>query len=153
MQIDVLKLIEEALIGGRNGEIAYIYNNPFIAQIYREWRNGKKFNSTFGDFLLEILNTEQVGCANQTVTTYKPISKKYQVSEYDEKYKEYKKIQSQINDLEIDKQDILREIAESKNKTLADISTYEIVYGEYNYYIEFKVNVNEIIKIDTGIKE
>ena len=150
MKIDVLRLIEEALIGGRNGEMAYIENNPLIAQMYREWCNSKKLNSTFGDFLLEVLNTEQEGYDNQTVATYKPITKRYNLSDCDEKYKKYKVIQEQIRDLQRDRQDILREIAESKNKALADISTYEVKHGEYDTYIEFKVLVEEIIKIDTG---
>ena len=42
MNINVLSLIEDALIGGRNGEMAYIYNNPLIEQIYRDWRNTKQ---------------------------------------------------------------------------------------------------------------
>lgn len=59
MKINVLNLIEDALIGGRNGEMTYIYNNPFMEQIYRDWRNDKQTNNTFKDFLVECLNTKQ----------------------------------------------------------------------------------------------
>ena len=39
MKIDVLTLIEDALIGGRNGEMAYIYNNPFVFELFNQWKN------------------------------------------------------------------------------------------------------------------
>lgn len=152
MTIDTLRLIEDALIGGRNGEMTYIYNNPFMEQIYRDWKNNKQTNNAFKDFLIECLSTEQENCNNQTITSYKPITKRYALSEYDEKRKKYIEIQNQINALQRDKQNILEELAESKNKALADISTYEIVSGQdgqYAKYIEFKVNVEEIIKIET----
>lgn len=97
MKINVLNLIEDALIGGRNGEMTYIYNNPFMEQIYRDWRNNKQTNNTFKDFLIECLNTEQENGNSQTVTTYKPITKRYELSGSNEKYKEYKKIQNQID--------------------------------------------------------
>ena len=150
MKIDVLRLIEDALIGGRNGEMEYIYNNPIIERIYRDWLNNRQTDYTFKDFIIECLNTEQENCNSQIITTYKPIKKRYDLSEYDEKYKEYKKIQYQINDLKRDQSNILKELAESKNKTLADISTYEIVSGQYGKYIEFKVIVEEILKIKEG---
>ena len=127
MKINVLSLIEDALIGGRNGEMEYIYNNPIIERIYRDWLNNRQTDYTFKDFIIECLNTEQENCNSQIITTYKPIKKRYDLSEYDEKYKEYKKIQYQINDLKRDQSNILKELAESKNKTLADISTYEII--------------------------
>ena len=150
MKINVLSLIEDALIGGRNGEMAYIYNNPFMEQIYRDWYNNKQSDNTFKDFLIECLNTKQENGNIQTISTYKPITKRYEISEYDEKYKEYKKIQYQINDLKRDQSNILKELAESKIKTLADISTYEIISGQYGKYIEFKVIVEEILRIGTG---
>lgn len=151
MKINILKLIEEALIGGRNGEMAYIYNNPLIEQIYRDWRNNNlQTDNTFKDFLTECLNTEQENSNSQTVTTYKPITKTYDLYEYDEKYKEYKKIQNQIAVLKNDQSNILKELAESKNKVLADISTYEIKDKGYGKYLEFKILVEEILKIDSG---
>ena len=52
MKIDLLKLIEDALIGGRNGEMAYIYNNPLIQQIYFE--SGLSFREFLQRSLLEI---------------------------------------------------------------------------------------------------
>ena len=51
----------------------------------------------------------------------------YQYHQADERYKEFKKIQNQIDGLKREQIKILKEIAESKNKTLADISTYEII--------------------------
>lgn len=151
MKIDILRLIEDALIGGHNGEMAYIYNNPFIEQIYRDWRNNKQTDNTFKDFLIECLNIKQENCNSQTVASYKPITKSYSLYDSDEKYKKYKELQNQIAVLKNDQSNILKELAESKNKALADISTYEIVYGHYGKYIEFKVFVEEIIKIETEL--
>ena len=51
----------------------------------------------------------------------------YQYQQTDERYKEYKKIQNQIDGLKREQSKILKEIAESKNKALADIGTYEII--------------------------
>ena len=150
MQIDVLTLIEDALIGGRNWELAYIYNNPLIEQIYRDWLNNKQTDYTFRDFLIECLNTEQESCNSQTTTSYKAVTKTYDLYEYDEKYKEYIKIQNQINDLTRARSNILKELAESKNKALADIGTYEIASNNYGKYLEFRVDIEEILKIDSG---
>ena len=57
MKVNVLRLIEEALIGGKNGEMAFIENNPFIANLYREFANNNKDRS-FKAFLLDCLNDE-----------------------------------------------------------------------------------------------
>ena len=151
MTIDILRLIEDALIGGRNGEMTYIYNNPLIEQIYRDWRKNKQIDNTFKDFLIECLSAKQENSTTQTVASYKPITKSYSLYDSDEKYKKYKELQNQIAVLKNDQSNILKELAESKNKTLADISTYEIVYGHYGKYIEFKVLVEEIIKIETEL--
>ena len=51
----------------------------------------------------------------------------YQYQQADERYKEYKKIQNQIDGLKREQSKILKEIAESKNKALADIGTDEII--------------------------
>ena len=150
MNINVLSLIEDALIGGRIVESAYIHNNSLIEQIYTDWQNNKHTDDTFKDFLIECLNTGQENCNSQTITTYKPITKTYDLYEYDEKYKEYKKIQNQIDDLKRAQSNILKELAESKNKALADISTYEIASNNYGKYLEFRVDIEEILKIDSG---
>ena len=152
MKIDILRLIEDDLIGGRNGEMAYIENNPFIAQLYREWRgNNLHAGNTFKAFLTECLKEDKDDHKVETTITYKPITKRYNLSEYDEKHKEYKKVQNQIDDLKRNQSKILKELAESKNKELSDIGTYEIKDEGYGKYIEFKVLVEEIItKIDSG---
>lgn len=50
MKIDMLTLIEDALIGGKNGEMAYIANHPMIQELYNN------SGLSFKDFLLNILN-------------------------------------------------------------------------------------------------
>ena len=130
--------------------MTYIYNNPFMEQIYRDWRNNKQTANTFKDFLIECLNTGQENSNSQTVITYKPITKTYDLYEYDEKYKKYKELQNQIDCLKRNQNNILKELAESKNKVLADISTYEIKDKGYGKYLEFKILVEAILKIDSG---
>lgn len=64
MKVDVLRLIEDALIGGRNGEMAYIYNNPFIFELFNQWKNKNdnlklyqgNNSEAFKGFLKECLN-------------------------------------------------------------------------------------------------
>ena len=121
-----------------------------MEQIYRDWRNNKQTANTFKDFLIECLNTGQENSNSQTVITYKPITKTYDLYEYDEKYKKYKELQNQIDCLKRNQNNILKELAESKNKVLADISTYEIKDKGYGKYLEFKILVEAILKIDSG---
>ena len=42
MKIDVLTLIEDALIGGRSGDMFFIYNNPLIFELFIQWKNKKE---------------------------------------------------------------------------------------------------------------
>ena len=42
MKIDVLTLIEDALIGGRSGDMSFIYNNPLIFELFLQWKNKKE---------------------------------------------------------------------------------------------------------------
>ena len=42
MQIDLLTLIEDALVGGRSGDMSFIYNNPLIFELFLQWKNKKE---------------------------------------------------------------------------------------------------------------
>ncbi len=149
MKINVIQIIEDALIGGRNGEMAYIYNNPLIEQIYRDWRNNNlQVDNTFKDFLLECLNTEQEESLLNKQIGYKVLTKAYQIIEYDNDWKEYKRLGDEIGKLTNERNHILKNIAESKNKMLADISNYEIKYNEYSTNIVFSFRVEEVIRED-----
>lgn len=65
MKIDALKIIEDALIGGRNGEMAFIENNPLVAQLYRE--SGK----TFREFIKDIVDEkEDTPSSNKTAKRF-----------------------------------------------------------------------------------
>ena len=39
MKIQLLRIIQNALIGGRNGEMAFIYNSPLIRELYDEFES------------------------------------------------------------------------------------------------------------------
>ena len=149
MKIDVLGLIEDALIGGRNGEMAYIYNNPLMEQIYRDWRNNNlQVDNTFKDFLIECLNTKQDKSLIDKQIGYKVLTKAYKITESDSDWKEYKRLGSEIRKLTDEKNQILKNIAEGKNKMLSDISKYEIKYNEYSINIVFSFRVEEVIRED-----
>ena len=149
MTIDILRLIEDALIGGRNGEMAYIYNNPLIEQIYRDWRNNNlQVDNTFKAFLIECLNTKQNKSLIDKQIGYKILTKAYQITKSDSDWKEYERLGSEIRKLTDEKNQILKNIAESKNKMLADISKYEIKYNDYSTNIVFSVRAEEVIRED-----
>ena len=42
MQIDILTLIKDALVGGRSGDMSFIYNNPLIFELFLQWKNKKE---------------------------------------------------------------------------------------------------------------
>ena len=39
MKIQLLRIIQNALIGGRSGEMAFIYNSPLIRELYDEFES------------------------------------------------------------------------------------------------------------------
>ena len=61
MKIQLLRIIQNALIGGRNGEMAFIYNSPLIRELYDEFES-KEYEETkkFIEFLKAALEEEQL---------------------------------------------------------------------------------------------
>ena len=57
MKVAVLRLIEDALIGGKNGEMAFVENNPFISELFRQYRNDTQ--KDFKSFLLDCINNKE----------------------------------------------------------------------------------------------
>lgn len=139
MKVDVLRLIEDALIGGRNGEMAFIQNNPFIYELYMQYIHETK--KDFKSFLLDCINSEDSNTKNITNYKYEEIKKSYSLDKCNKEYKEYRQIEDEINILQNKKREKLKEIATIINPQLVDISTYEIKYKEYDNELQFKINV------------
>lgn len=145
MKIEVLKLIEDALIGGRNGEMAYIENNPLIMQIYRDWQHENENNRSFIKFIKDCLLQDDKKEDNQAYR-YKSMNKSYEISSNDVLLKTIQKLDNEISSLNNQKNKALKELAESKNKMLSDISTYKIDYREYGTSIKFTFSVEQVLE-------
>lgn len=140
MKVEVLRLIEDALIGGKNGEMSFIENNPFICEIFRQYRSETK--KDFKSFLLDCINNEDLNTNEIINYKYEEIKKSYSLNKCNNEYKEYRQIEDEINILQNKKREKLKEIATIINPQLVDISTYEIKYKEYGNELQFKINVN-----------
>lgn len=148
MKIDVLTLIENALIGGRNGEMAYIYNNPLIEQIYRDWRNNKQTENTFKDFLVECLKEDKDKSKVETpvVVTYKNLTKEYNINHSDKDYTEWKKLETEINVKRNQQRDLVQAMAKKCNESLADISVVKVQDTFRDKKIVFEFSVGAILE-------
>jgi hypothetical protein len=133
MNIKVVDLIREALIGGRNGEMAYIYNNPFIFELYNQWKNTRRNlelyqgNDTeaFKGFLKECLEEDTVEPEVETpkVIGYKTLTKEYDVSTRDENFKEWEKLEDEIKE----KRHKQRQLVEGVKKGIGDYTKIMIL--------------------------
>ena len=122
MNIKVVDLIREALIGGRNGEMAYIYNNPFIFELYNQWKNTRRNlelyqgNDTeaFKGFLKECLEEDTVEPEAETpkVIGYKTLTKEYDVNTSDEHFKEWEKLEKDIQEKRRGQRDLVKGLGE-----------------------------------------
>jgi hypothetical protein len=156
MNIKVVDLIREALIGGRNGEMAYIYNNPFIFELYNQWRskegNWRLYQNNdieaFKGFLKECLEEDTVepGVETPKVIGYKTLTKEYDVSTRDENFKEWEKLEDEIKEKRHKQRQLVEAIAKSKNETLAEISTLELNGTFMKKKIIFKFSVEAILE-------
>lgn len=67
MKIEVMKIIQNVLIGGRNGEMAFVYNNEFVRGLYDNYEynflavDGTDYEEQkFKSFLIEVLKQEDL---------------------------------------------------------------------------------------------
>ena len=156
MKIKVLKLIENALIGGRNGEMSYIYNNPLIFEIFNEWKNKKENfhihkndeDIAFKEFLKECLEEDTAETKTETpqVIGYKTLTKEYGISHSDEDYKEWKTLEINIRLEKIRQRDLVQAIAKKYNAPLAEISNLKIQDSYLGKTIVFEFSVEAILE-------
>ena len=157
MKIDVLTLIEDALVGGRNGEMAYIYNNPFIFELFNQWRNKEdnwslyrgNENEAFKGFLKECLKEDKDESKVETpmVIGYKNLTKEYTISHSDKDYIEWKKLETEINVKRNQQRDLVQAMAKKYNESLADISIVKVQDTFRDKKIVFEFSVEAILEV------
>ena len=156
MEIKVIDLIKEALDGGRNGEMAYIYNNPFIFELFIQWKNKRdnlslyQGNDTeaFKGFLKECLKEDKDEPKVETplVIGYKNLTKEYGISHSDKDYTEWKNLETEIIMKRIQQRDLVQAMAKKCNESLADISIVKVQDTYITKKIVFEFSVEAIIE-------
>lgn len=151
MRIDVLTLIADALIGGRNGEMAYIYNNPFIFELFNQWKNKMdnlsvyqgNNSEAFKGFLKECLKEakDEPKVKTPQVIGYKTLTKEYTIKHSDKDYAEWKKLETEISVKRHQQRDLVQAMARKCNESLVDISTVKLqdTYTDKKIVFEFSV--------------
>ena len=156
MKIDVLTLIEDALIGGRSGDMSFIYNNPLIFELFLQWKN-KKENlklyqgndaKAFKGFLNECLKEDKDEPKVETpqVIGYKNLTKEYTVNHSDKEYTEWKKLETEINVKRNQQRDLVHAMAKKCNESLFDISTVRLQDTFQGKKIIFEFSVEAILE-------
>ena len=157
MQINVLTLIEDALIGGRSGDMSFIYNNPLIFELYNQWKN-KKENlklyqgddiKAFKGFLNECLKEDKDDHkveTQQVVIGYKNLNKEYTVRHSDEEYTEWKKLETEISVKRNQQRDLVQAMAKKCNESLAEISIVKLQDSFQSKKIVFEFSVEAILE-------
>ena len=156
MKIAVINLIEDALIGGRNGEMAYIYNNPFVFELFNQWKNKStnlklyQGNDTeaFKGFLNECLKEDKDEPKVETPIDigYKNLTKEYIISHSDEDYIEWKKLETDINVKRNQQRDLVQAMAKKYNESLFEISIVKLQDSFQSKKIVFEFSVEAILE-------
>ena len=156
MQIDVLTLIEDALIGGRSGDMSFIYNNPLIFELFLQWKNKKENlklyqgNDTkaFKGFLNECLKEDKDDHKVETpqVIGYKNLTKEYEIRHSDADYTEWKKLETDINVKKNQQRDLVQAMAKKCNESLAYISVVKLQDTYTTKKIIFEFSVEAILE-------
>ena len=156
MQIDVLTLIEDALVGGRSGDMSFIYNNPLIFELFLQWKNKKENlklyqgNDTeaFKGFLNECLkeDKDEPKVKTQQVIGYKNLTKEYTIYHSDEEYTEWKKLETEISVKRNQQRDLVQAMAKKCNESLAEISIVKLQDTFQSKKIVFEFSVEAILE-------
>ena len=152
MKINVLTLIEDALVGGRSGDMSFIYNNPLIFELFLQWKNKKENlklyqgndNEAFKGFLNECLKEDKV--ETPIDIGYKNLTKDYEIKHSDEDYTEWKKLETEINVKRNQQRDLVQAMAKKCNEPLFDISTVRLQDSFQSKKIVFEFSVEAILE-------
>ena len=156
MQIDILTLIKDALVGGRSGDMSFIYNNPLIFELFLQWKN-KKENlklyqgddfKAFKGFLNECLKEDKDEPKVETPIDigYKNLTKEYSIKHSDEDYTEWKKLETEINVKRNQQRDLVQAMAKKCNESLAEISIVKLQDTFQSKKIVFEFSVEAILE-------
>ena len=156
MKIDVLTLIEDALIGGRSGDMSFIYNNPLIFELFLQWKNKKENlklyqgndNEAFKGFLNECLKEDKDEPKVETPQAigYKNLTKEYTIKHSDEDYTEWKKLETDITVKRNQQRDLVQAMAKKCNESLAEISIVKLQDSFQSKKIVFEFSVEAILE-------
>ena len=156
MKIDVLTLIENALIGGRSGDMSFMYNNPFIFELYNQWKNKKENlklyqgddTKAFKGFLQECFkeDKEEPKVKTPQVIGYKNLTKDYEIKHSDTDYTEWEKLETEIDVKRNQQMDLVQAMAKKYNDSLADISIVRLQDTSQGKKIIFEFSVEAILK-------
>ena len=160
MEIKVLDLVREALVGGRNGEMAYIYNNPFIFELFNQWKHKEdnwslyrgNDNEAFKGFLKECLKEDKDESKDESkvetpmVIGYKNLTKEYGIKQSDEDYTEWKKLETDITVKRNQQRDLVQAMAKKCNESLAYISVVKLQDTYTTKKIVFEFSVEAILE-------
>ena len=157
MEIKVLDLIKEALVGGRDGEMAYIYNNPFMFEIFNQWKHKEdnwrlyqgNDSKAFKGFLKECLKEDKDEPKVETlqVIGYKNLTKEYHINQSDKDYTEWKKLETEINVKRNQQRDLVQAMAKKYNESLAYISIVKVQDTFRDKKIVFEFSVEAILEV------
>ena len=156
MQIDVLTLIEDALIGGRSGDMSFIYNNPLIFELFLQWKNKNdnlklyqgNYTKAFKGFLNECLKEDKDEPKVETPIDigYKTLTKEYTINHSDKDYTEWKKLETEINLKRNQQRDLVHAMAKKCNESSFDISTVRLQDTFQGKKIVFEFSVEAILE-------
>ena len=156
MKINVLTLIEDALIGGRSGDMSFIYNNPLIFELFLQWKNKKENlklyqgndNEAFKGFLNECLKEDKDEPKVETTQDigYKNLTKEYEIKHSDEDYTEWKKLETEISVKRNQQRDLVQAMAKKCNESLAEISIVKLQDTFKSKKIVFEFSVEAILE-------
>ena len=156
MKINVLTLIEDALVGGRNGDVLFIYNNPLMFELFLQWKNKKEnlklYQGTdtkaFKGFLEECLKEDKDEPKVETtqVIGYKNLTKDYEIKHSDIEYTIWKKLESEINAKRKQQSDLVQAMAKKCNESLADMSVVKLQDTFQSKKIVFEFSAEAILE-------
>ena len=156
MKIDVLTLIEDALVGGRSGDVLFIYNNPLIFELFLQWKNKRdnlklyqgNDNEAFKGFLNECLKEDKDEPKVETpqVIGYKNLTKDYEIKHSDQDYTEWKKLETDITVKRNKQRDLVQAMAKKCNESLAEISIVKLQDTFQSKKIVFEFSVEAILE-------
>ena len=156
MKIDVLTLIEDALVGGRSGDMSFIYNNPLIFELFLQWKNKKENlklyqgndSKAFKGFLNECLKEDKDEPKIETpqVIGYKNLTKDYEIKHSDKDYTEWKNLETEINVKRSQQRDLVQDMAKKCNESLAEISIVKLQDTFQSKKIVFEFSVEAILE-------